>query len=109
MTTEEELDKLRKDYKKLKQKLNGVRKARLRDKTKANARLHNCVETYNMVIQRIVDRAAETRANRLEFMFWYLSNNWIQSGKFTPDEWEDAYSSALNAYTGRYERNKDHE
>lgn len=85
-------------------KLNGVRAARVRDQTRAAALMHNAVETYNSIIQRIVDKAAEARANRLEFVFWHLSNKLVESGKLTQSEWEGLYLSALNEYTRRYKK-----
>lgn len=99
-----ELQALKRERTSLLRKLKGVRVARIREQTKANARLHNCVETYNSIIQRIADRAAETRADRLDFIFWWLSNNWIESGKMTQSEWEGDYLAAVNAYTERYKK-----
>lgn len=84
-------------------KLKGVRAARFRDKTKANARLYNCVETYNYIVQSLVDRKAETRADRLDFIFWHLRNALVES-KLTQIEWEDYYLSAVDAYTRKHKK-----
>lgn len=92
------IQKLENERKGLLRKLKGVRAARLRDKTKANARLHNCITTLNGTIQSLVDRKAETRADRLSFIFWHMRNALIES-KLTTSEWENYYLSALNEYT----------
>lgn len=90
---------LKKERKSLLRKLKGVRAARERDLAKADERLRNCINTSSSVIQSLIDRKAETRADRLDFIFWWLSHNWIESGKMTQSEWEGAYLAAVNAYT----------
>lgn len=99
---EKEILALKRERASLLRKLKGVRAARIREQTKADARLHNCVETYNSLLQRIVDREAEARADRLDFIFWHLSDALVSSGKFTQSEWEDFYLAAADAYTKRY-------
>lgn len=99
-----EIQKLERERLGLIRKLKGVRTARIREQTKAEALLHNCVETYNSLLQRVVDREAETRADRLDFIFWYLRHNWIESGKISLGEWEDFYLAAADAYTKRYKK-----
>ena len=96
------IEALKRERASLLRKLKGVRAARIREQTKADARLHNCVETYNSLLQRIVDREAEARADRLDFIFWYLRHNWIESGKISLGEWEDLYLAAADAYAKRY-------
>ena len=95
---------LKRERASLLRKLKGVRAARIREQTKADARLHNCVETYNSLLQRIVDREAEARADRLDFVFWYLSDALISSGKLTHSEWEDFYLSAVDEYTRKHKK-----
>lgn len=92
------IKKLEHERKNLLRKLKGVRAARLRDNTKANARLHNCVESYNHIVQSLVDRKAEARADRLDSVIWHLSDALVSSGKLSQSEWEDFYLSALDAY-----------
>lgn len=101
---EKEILALKHERASLLRKLKGVRAARIREQTKADARLHNCVETYNSLLQRIVDRKAEARADRLDFVFWYLSDALISSGKLTHSEWENFYLSAIDAYTRKHRK-----
>lgn len=85
-------------------KLKGVRAARTRDLAKADERLRNCISTASEVIQSLVNKKAETRADRLDFILWHLSNNLVESGKLTQSEWEGVYLAALNAYTRRHKK-----
>lgn len=96
---EKEILALKHERESLLRKLKGVRAARVRDLAKANARLHNCITTFSCNIQSLIDRKAETRADRLDFIFWWLRHNWIESGKMTQSEWEGAYLAAVNEYT----------
>lgn len=101
---EKEIIALKHERNSLLRKLNGVRAARIREQTKADARLHNCVETYNRIVQMLVDKKAEARADRLDFIFWYLSDALVSSGKLTYSEWEDFYLSAVDAYTRKHKK-----
>ena len=99
---EKEILALKRERASLLRKVKGVRAARIREQTKADARLHNCVETYNSLLQHIVDRNAEARADRLDFIFWHIRNALVSSGKLTHSEWEDFYLAAADAYAKRY-------
>ena len=94
---------LKRERKSLLRKLKGVRAARLRDKAEADKKLHNCITTFTSVIQSLEDRKAETRADRLDFIFWHLRNALIES-KLTTTEWEDFYLSAVDAYTRKHKK-----
>lgn len=89
-------------------KLKGVRAARVRDLAKADERLRNCIATSSSVIQSLVDRRAETRADRLDFILWHIRNALVES-ELTRSEWEDYYLSALNAYTRKHRKETDYE
>lgn len=95
---------LKKERLSLLRKLKGVRAARTRDLAKADERLRNCITTSSSVIQSLIDKKAETRADRLDFIFWWLSHNWIESGKMTQSEWEGAYLAAVNEYTRKHRK-----
>ena len=98
-----EIQKLERERLGLIRKLKGVRAARTREQTKANARLHNCITTFTSIVQSLVDKKAEARADRLDFVFWYLRNALIES-KLTMTEWEDFYLAAVDAYTRKHKR-----
>ena len=85
-------------------KLKGVRAARERDLAKADEQLRKCIATASEVIQSLVDKKAETRADRLDFILWHLSNNLVESGKLSRSEWEGVYLAALNAYTRKHKK-----
>ena len=101
---EQEILALKRERASLLRKLKGVRAARVRDQTKSSALLHNCIEAYNCIIQGLVDKATAARADKLDFIFWWLSHNWIESGKMTQSEWEGAYLAALNEYTKKHKK-----
>lgn len=101
---EKEILALKHERKSLLRKLKGVRVARARDLAKADERLRNCINTSSSVIRSLIDRKAETRADRLDFIFWWLSHNWIESGKMTQSEWEGAYLAAVNEYTRKHKK-----
>ena len=83
-------------------KLKGVRAARKRDQVNAHARLNNSITTFSSIIQSLLDRRAETRADRLDFIFWHMRNALVSSCKLTTTEWEDFYLAAADAYTKKY-------
>ena len=95
----QKIQALKKERLSLLRKLKGVRAAKVRDLAKADERLRNCINTSSSVIQSLLDKKAETRADRLDFILWHLSNNLVESGKLTQNEWEGAYLAALNEYT----------
>ena len=101
---EREILALKNERKSLLKKLKGVRAARLRDLAKADERLRHCINTSSNVIRALVDKKAETRADRLDFILWHLSDTLVTSGKLSQSEWEDAYSAALNEYTKMHKR-----
>lgn len=101
---EKEILALKRERASLLRKLKGVRAARIREQTKADARLHNCVETYTHIVQMLVDKKAEARADRLDFVFWYLSDALTSSGKLKHSEWEDFYLAAVDAYTRKHKK-----
>lgn len=99
-----EIQILKQERKSLLKKLKGVREARTRDLAKADERLHKCIATAGEVIQSLVDKKAETRADRLDFILWHLSHNLVESGKLTQGEWEGIYLAALNEYTRMHKK-----
>lgn len=103
------IEALKRERESLLRKLNGVRAARKRDQVNAHARLSNSITTFSSVIQSLVDRKAEARADRLSFIFWHLRNALVESGKLTQSEWEGLYLAALNEYTRKHKRSTDHE
>ena len=70
---------LKRERKSLLRKLKGVRAARLRDQANADECLRNCINTSNSVIRSLLDKKAETRADRLDFVLWHLSSNLVES------------------------------
>lgn len=85
-------------------KLKGVRAARTRDLAKADERLRNSITTSSSLIQSLLDKKAETRADRLSFIFWWLRYNWVESGKMTQSEWDGAYLAAVDEYAKRHRK-----
>lgn len=92
------IEALKRERESLLRKLNGVRAARKRDQVNAHARLSNSITTFSSVIQSLIDRKAEARADRLSFIFWHIRNALVES-KLTQSEWENFYLSAVDAYT----------
>ena len=98
-----EIVALKNERKSLLRKLKGVREARVRDLAKADERLRNCICTSNSIIRSLLDKKAETRADRLSFIFWHIRNALVES-KLTTTEWEDFYLSAINEYTRKHKK-----
>lgn len=98
-----EVQKLERERLGLLRKLKGVRAARVRDLAKADERLRNEIASSSSIIQSLIDRKAETRADRLDFIFWHLRNALVES-KLTQSEWEDFYLAAVDAYTRKHKK-----
>lgn len=99
-----EIQTLKRERLSLLKKLKGVRATRKRDLTKADERLRKEIVASSGIIQSLLDKKAETRADRLDFILWHLSNNLVESGKLTQSEWEGVYLAALNAYTRMHKK-----
>lgn len=98
MTTEEELDKLKKDYQKLKQKLYGVRRARKREVKKLMFEIDNLTADFNKHIMRIVDKGAEAENERLTTMMHAMRDYLVDENIISIDEWLDAYNYATDVW-----------
>lgn len=101
---EKEILALKHERESLLRKLKGVRAARTRDQAKADKRLRNCINTSSSVIQSLIDKKAETRADRLDFILWHMSNKLVESSKLTQSEWEGLYLSAINEYSRKHKK-----
>ena len=98
MTTEEELDKLKKDYLKLKQKLYGVREARKRETKKLMFEIDDLTADFNKHIMRIVDKRAEAENERLTTMMHAMRDYLLDENIISMDEWLDAYNHAIGLW-----------
>lgn len=101
---EKEILALKNERKSLLRKLKGVRAARTRDLAKADERLRKEITASSSIIQSLLDRRAEARADRVDFVLWHLSNNLVESGKLTQSEWEGLFLAALNEYTRMHKK-----
>lgn len=95
------IEVLKRERVSLLRKLKGVRAARLRGQANADERLRNCINTSNSVIRSLLDKKAETRADRLDFVLWHIRNALVES-ELTQSEWEDYYLAAVDAYKRRH-------
>lgn len=100
---EKEILALKHERDSLLKKLKGVREARTRDLAKADERLRKEIASSSSIIQSLLDKKAETRADRLDFILWHIRNALVES-KLTQSEWEDYYLSALNDYKRKYKK-----
>lgn len=101
---EKEILALKHERESLLRKLKGVRAARVRDLAKADERLRKEIVSSSGIIQSLLDKKTKTQVDRLNFVFWHLSNYLVESGKITQSEWEGLYLAALNEYARKHKQ-----
>lgn len=104
MTTEEELDKLKKDYQKLKQKLYGVRRARKREVKKLMFEIDDLTGDFSKHIACIVDKRTEAENERITTMMHTMRGYLVDENIISIDEWLDAYNYAIDVWHGMHNK-----
>ena len=98
MTTEEELDKLKKDYQKLKQKLYGVRKAKKRETERLMFEIDDLTADFNKHVMRIVNKRAEAENERLTTMMHAMRDYLVDEEIITIEDWLNAFNHAIDLW-----------
>lgn len=104
MTTEEELDKLKKDYQKLRQKLYGVRKAKKRETERLMFEIDDLTADFNKHIARIVNKAAEAGNERITTIMCAIRDYLVDGNIISMEEWLDAYNYAIDVWQGMHKK-----